>query len=137
MALIKLSSQIVDIKGKFGAMQYTRDKSGLHFNPTRKYRPKYSPPKSSYIGEHHSPMGGYYGGLTAWWTMAASWNQMTTAMALLWTIFAILHPLTRPDGRSYTITNWNWFVRCNYYRAYHGLELDLEPPPWEEEPPWD
>lgn len=98
MSLIKLSSEILDIKGRFGGVYYARDKSGLHIRA----RPRF------HAYPHTKPQSPGIGGFSV---ASAFWHLLLLSLyGAAWATFALIHLFRGKDGREKHITGFNWYI---------------------------
>lgn len=116
MALIKLGSGVIDIRGKFGGVYFSRDRSGLH--QTANYSKRGWHPSK----RQRSGFAGMWG-ITDFWKIVAGLGY-----AYLWKSFAETRTWINSVGEPIHLTGWNWFLHFNWYRYYSGLKPILIPP---------
>lgn len=98
MALVRLSNEIVSIRGRFGGVYFKTDPNGQHIQ-AMPHNVKY--PRSTF----------QMAGINAWTGMSGFWMLalLTFGMAL-WVAYAAIHFFTTKTGEKKKITSWNWYV---------------------------
>ena len=127
MALIKLSSMIIEIRGRFGGVYFKKDNTGQHVQAMPR-----SVRKASMEGpviRPHSP-GGSRSAYTKSWTYVASmWGILILTVYLpLWIAKTLGWRHEDKKGNNVKLTPWGWFTHFNILRSAKGLPIYWRPP---------
>jgi hypothetical protein len=128
MALMKMSGDIIELRGSFGGVYFKKDNSGQHIQGALRHVKSHQGSHIDRFGE--GPPGIPYDLYVKMFTLlAARWWILVAAQIILpWTRWANEQVLEKTHGHPERITNWMWFVHYNQMRQVHGLPPYPYPP---------
>lgn len=108
MAIIKLGSTIVGIRGTIGGLTFSENAGGPYAKLWTRGRRKQSNPVTQNRG--------------IWSQWAQAWRSLSSAQRSGWDTYAAAAPqqLTNSLGINYFASGFNWFVRINQHLASLG-----------------
>lgn len=116
MALCKLGSGIIYMRGRLGGVYFKRDNSGQHVQAM---------PRTV----RYQRVGAQGGNVGNFSECAGIWKEvLTLAMLAAWALFALIHWWITLDERKIKITGYNWFIHYNMKRLAEGKDPILWPP---------
>lgn len=116
MAIIKMGTIVVGIRGTVGGLTFTNSRSGpvakAWSRPTRTVTGKQS--------DQRVKLSGWPG----------QWRALSSADKTAWNDWANLpdQEKTNSLGETYTISGWNWYLTVNTWREMQGLAALSTPP---------
>lgn len=116
MGLIKYGNGLIELRGRFGGVYFSRDSSGHHMSKM---------PRTV----NYTRSGEQGDNVKAYSECANIWGAVLTgAMLAAWILFGLLWWWTTKDGRRVKLTGWNWFVHYNLRRIADNKDPILWPP---------
>lgn len=127
MALCKLSTSIISIRGRHGGVYFKKDHTGQHVQawPRVIHGSSLTRPAGPAV-----PSGTSRAGLSrSWCALSGIWADVIVGtIALFWALVAGIWLWTTKKGDRVKLTNWNWFTHFNMPRYTTALPVYTEPP---------
>jgi len=116
MALIKLGTLVVGIRGTMGGATFSANRAGT-------YAKAWNRPPISQTNAQQDQVG-------AWSNLNFEWAQLSSAEQSAWDTYAAdpAQELTNSLGETYFATGQNWFIRINSHLIRSGRTIRSAPP---------
>lgn len=116
MVQVKLSNQIVSIRGRYGGVYFKTGRPGQHIQAMPRHI-------------HYTRSALQSPGIAAYSLMADIWGLvLVAAFSLLWLLFALAWLFSKRGKKPKKITGYNWYVHYGLTRPETGAPPFWKPP---------